>query len=162
MPCRYELMYCRPSHLLCLAGMQLMYCRPSHLLCLAGMQLMYCWPSHLLCLAGMQLMYCRPSHLLCLAGMQLMYCHSLSLASEKSRLVLPFWYRPTRLVPDKGPLNMCVCGIVAGDWRFELVGAYDERPGDKHGLCRTYQRVHRNWQRGITRYISLLFADDVR
>ena len=32
-------------------------------------------------------------------------CHSLSLASVKSRLVLPFWYRLTRTVPDKGPLN---------------------------------------------------------
>ena len=28
-----------------------------------------------------------------------------SLASVKSRLVLPFWYRLTRVVPDKGPLN---------------------------------------------------------
>ena len=28
-------------------------------------------------------------------------CHSLSLASVKSRLVLPFWYRLTRVVPDK-------------------------------------------------------------
>ena len=27
----------------------------------------------------------------------------------KSRLVLPFWYRLTRVVPDKGPLNGCVC-----------------------------------------------------
>jgi len=36
-------------------------------------------------------------------------CHSLSLASAKSRLVLPFWYRLTRVVPDKGPLNGCVC-----------------------------------------------------
>ena len=35
--------------------------------------------------------------------------HSLSLASVKSRLVLPFWYRLTRVVPDKGPLNGCVC-----------------------------------------------------
>jgi len=25
------------------------------------------------------------------------------------RLVLPFWYRPTRVVPEKGPLNGCVC-----------------------------------------------------
>jgi len=33
---------------------------------------------------------------------QLMHCHSLSLASVKSRLVLPFWYRLTRVVPDKG------------------------------------------------------------
>ena len=32
------------------------------------------------------------------------HCHSLSL-----RLVLPFWYRLTRLVPDKGPLKTCVC-----------------------------------------------------
>ena len=32
-----------------------------------------------------------------------------SLASVKSRLVLPFWGRPTRVVLDKGPLNGCVC-----------------------------------------------------
>jgi len=32
-----------------------------------------------------------------------------SLASVKSRLVLPFWYWLTRVVPDKGPLNGCVC-----------------------------------------------------
>jgi len=37
----------------------------------------------------------------------------MSLASVKSRLVLPFWYWLTRVVPDKGPLNGCVCvGIV--------------------------------------------------
>jgi len=36
-------------------------------------------------------------------------CHSLSLASVKSRLVLPFWYRLTQVVRDKGPLNGCVC-----------------------------------------------------
>ena len=35
-------------------------------------------------------------------------CHSLSLASAKSRLVLPFWYRLTWVVPEKGPLNGCV------------------------------------------------------
>ena len=29
--------------------------------------------------------------------------HSLSLASVKSRLILLFWYRLTRVVPDKGP-----------------------------------------------------------
>ena len=33
------------------------------------------------------------------------HCHSLSLAF---RLVLPFWYRLTQMVPDKGPLK-CVC-----------------------------------------------------
>jgi len=36
-------------------------------------------------------------------------CHSLSLAPVKSRLVLPFWYRLTWVVPEKGPLNRCVC-----------------------------------------------------
>ena len=37
------------------------------------------------------------------------HCHSLSLASVKSRLVLPFWYRLIQVVPYKGPLNVCVC-----------------------------------------------------
>ena len=37
------------------------------------------------------------------------HCHSLSLASVKSRLVLPFWHRLARVVPNKGPLNGCVC-----------------------------------------------------
>ena len=40
------------------------------------------------------------------------HCHSLSLASLKSRLVLPFWYWLSRVVPDKGPLNGCVCVCV--------------------------------------------------
>ena len=40
------------------------------------------------------------------------HCHSLSLASLKSRLVLHFWYWLTRVVPDKGPLNGCVCVCV--------------------------------------------------
>jgi len=31
----------------------------------------------------------------------------LSPASVKSRLVLPFWYRLTRVVPEKMPLNGC-------------------------------------------------------
>ena len=42
------------------------------------------------------------------------HCHSLSLASVNSRLVLPFWYRLTRVVPEKGPLNVCVCVCVCG------------------------------------------------
>ena len=40
------------------------------------------------------------------------HCHSLSLASVKSRLVLPFWYWLTWVVPEKGPLNVCVCVCV--------------------------------------------------
>jgi len=43
-------------------------------------------------------------------------CHSLSLASVKYRLVLPFWYRLTWVVPEKGPLNLCVC-ISVEHWR---------------------------------------------
>ena len=37
------------------------------------------------------------------------HSHSLSVAPIKSKLVLPFWYRLTRVVLDKGPLNRCVC-----------------------------------------------------
>ena len=40
------------------------------------------------------------------------HCHSLSLASVKSRLVLPFWYQHTQVVLEKGPLNGCVCVCV--------------------------------------------------
>ena len=34
------------------------------------------------------------------------------LLQKKSRLVLPFWYRLTQVVPEKGPLNRCVCVCV--------------------------------------------------
>ena len=40
------------------------------------------------------------------------HCHWLSLASVKSRLVLPFWYRLTWVVPEKGLLNVCVRACV--------------------------------------------------
>ena len=43
---------------------------------------------------------------------QRIHCHSLSLAPVKSRLVLPFRYRLTRIVPDRGPLNGCVCVLL--------------------------------------------------
>jgi len=46
------------------------------------------------------------------ADLHMAHCHSLTLASVKSRLVLPFWYRLIRVVPDKWPLNMCVCVVV--------------------------------------------------
>ena len=57
------------------------------------------------------------------------HCHSLSLASVKSRLVLPFCYRLTHVVPDKGPLNGCVlstlsqqcnCSWIFKDWMHLL------------------------------------------
>jgi len=43
------------------------------------------------------------------------HCHLLSLASVKFRLVLPFWYRLTWVVADKGPLNGCVCVCIFGN-----------------------------------------------
>ena len=43
-------------------------------------------------------------------------CHSLSLASVKSRLVLPFWYRLTRVVLDKGSINECMYVCVCADY----------------------------------------------
>ena len=46
------------------------------------------------------------------------HCHSLPLASVKSRLVLPFWYRPTRVVLEKGPL---ACSLVELVLVFGLV-----------------------------------------
>jgi len=51
------------------------------------------------------------------------HCHSLSLASVKSRLVLPFWYWLTRVVPEKGPLNGCVCRCHKFDLILVLVTA---------------------------------------
>ena len=69
------------------------------------------------------------------------HCHSLSLASVKSRLVLPFWYRLTRVVPEKGPLNVCVCVCVCVCVRvcvcvFEVArGHCDRRP---HHCCMSH------------------------
>ena len=41
------------------------------------------------------------------------HCHSLVSCFSKIQIGLPFWYRLTRVVPDKGPLNgrVCVCVI---------------------------------------------------
>jgi len=49
------------------------------------------------------------------------HCHSSSLASVKSRLVLPFWHRLTRVDPEKGPLNGCVC-VCDVCWKFFELG----------------------------------------
>ena len=50
------------------------------------------------------------------------HCHSLSLASVKSRLVLPFWYWLTWVVPDKGPLNVCIWSRACGKWLYFVGG----------------------------------------
>ena len=36
----------------------------------------------------------------------------LAVTSVKSRLFSPFWYQLTWVVPEKGPLNVCVCESV--------------------------------------------------
>ena len=54
------------------------------------------------------------------------HCHSLSLASVKSRLVLTFWYRLTWVVPEKGPLNRCVCVCVFLPAFFREQDLWDE------------------------------------
>ena len=44
------------------------------------------------------------------------HCHSLSLASVKSGLVLPFWYRLTWVVPEKGrQKGVCLLYVVRCD-----------------------------------------------
>jgi len=60
------------------------------------------------------------------------HCHSLSLASVKSRLVLPFSYRLTRVVPEKGPLNGCVC--VMPVTRDQCMQWMDNRVATRPGL----------------------------
>jgi len=45
---------------------------------------------------------------------------SLSLASVKSRLVLPFWYRLTWVVPEKGPLNVCSVDKSVGERNVKI------------------------------------------
>ena len=40
------------------------------------------------------------------------HCHSVSCFSKIQIVFLHFWYQPTRVVPDKGPLSGCVCVCV--------------------------------------------------
>jgi len=60
---------------------------------------------------------------------QLMPLPLMSLASVKSRLVLPFWYQLTWVVPDKGPLNgfvfVCVCVCVRACARVRVCESSD-------------------------------------
>ena len=63
------------------------------------------------------------------------HCHLLPLASVKSRLVLPFWYRLTRVVPEKEPLNGCACVYVYAwweSWPETLVTYQDSTPINRH------------------------------
>jgi len=62
------------------------------------------------------------------------HCHSLSLSSVKSRLVLPFWYRLTRVVPDKGPLNGCVVYCATEQCRKKLEACTNAEGGHSENL----------------------------
>ena len=55
------------------------------------------------------------------------HCHSLSLASVKSRLVLPFWYWLTQVVLEKGPLNVCVCVCLFATYSCGVAICYWQR-----------------------------------
>ena len=50
-----------------------------------------------------------------------------SLASFKSRLVLPFWYQLTQVVLEKRPLNGCSVVVVHSDYCFDAVGGSQNR-----------------------------------
>jgi len=50
------------------------------------------------------------------ANMHMAQLMPMSLASVKSRMVLPFWYRLTGVIPEKGPLNGCVFWGAWGRW----------------------------------------------
>jgi len=72
------------------------------------------------------------------------HCHSLSLASVKSRLVLPFRYRLTRVVLDKGPLNGCVCVCVRACVRACVCGGGVSTEGGLTAFWRGWCSVYRN------------------
>ena len=51
---------------------------------------------------------------------------------SKIKIGLPFWYRLTRVVLDKGPLNGCVWGVCAFSALTLLVGRQQEQPACKN------------------------------
>jgi len=52
-------------------------------------------------------------------------------------LVLPFWYRLTRAVPEKGPLNVCVtCRLTAKNWHQLWNPTLGNRVSGRKGIHR--------------------------
>ena len=83
------------------------------------------------------------------------HCHSLSLASVKSRLVLPFWYRLTWVFPEKGPLNgwwsvLIIIGIPSPPHSFipGLKSFFSANP-----FHRSIPFLHQDWLHGFPRLI---------
>jgi len=82
---------------------------------------LYCWKTILMCL--LIFLYAFLDQLERGADLHMAQLMPLPLAVScfsKSRLVLPFWYRLTWVVPDKGPLNMCCSSAseATATWRF--------------------------------------------
>ena len=49
---------------------------------------------------------------------------------SKIQIGLPFWYRLTRVVPDKDPLNVCVCVCVRARAQCSNAKSYDRLTTD--------------------------------
>jgi len=92
-------------------------------------------------------------------------CHSLSLASVKSRLVLPFWYRLTWVVPEKGPLNGCVCYTLC----FKKLSPFYflNNSVKNKSILMIFRKLNpaKNWQENLTdllTHLSLYFGKSKR
>jgi len=73
------------------------------------------------------------------------HCHSLSLASVKSRLVLPSWYRLTRVVPDKRPFNRSLSPLICNTlWGISNV-KYTNIAVRSVTLPHQYENSHAVW-----------------
>jgi len=79
----------------------------------------------------------------------------LSLASVKSTLVLPFWYRLTWVVLDKGLLNGCVCVCMSG---IVLAVRLSSSAGRMTVCVTRDQRISQDVDR-MTRTFSTIVAD---
>ena len=72
---------------------------------------------------------------------------------SKSRLVLPFWYRLTRVVPNKGPLNgcvcVCVCVCVRESGRCCLLQSREQRKIE--AIEKTFEKIEQRQKSGKPR-----------
>jgi len=68
---------------------------------------------------------------------------------SKIQMVLPFWYRLTRVVPDKGSLNVCVCTTTVKVFApsFLILFAWHHKDiSHVKILLWQLQRISGNWQ----------------
>jgi len=77
--------------------------------------------------------------------------HSLSLASVKSRLVLPFWYRLTWVVPERAVERVCVC---VSSLYFEYAICRQQGNDGSKTFCQQNAQV-RNWGCQLTAWFHL-------